>query len=51
MLQPLTRMMSKNVKFKCTNVKQKSFDEVKWIVAGDTLLTYPGFNKQFDIYI
>ena len=36
--------------FKCTDVEQKWFDKIKSIVAQDTLLAYPHFNKRFDIH-
>ena len=48
-LQPLTRLKSKNVIFKWTDVEKKAFDEVKRLVACITLLNCPGFNKQFKI--
>ena len=46
-LASLTRLMSIKEKFKCTQVKQDDFDEIKRIVARDTLLTYPYFNETF----
>ena len=39
-----------NRNFKWTQVKQDAFDEIKRIVARDTLLTYPYFNETFKIY-
>ena len=39
------------VKIKWTNIKQKAFDEIEWIVACNILLTYTKFNTQFDIHI
>ena len=50
LLQPLTALMSKKVKFKWKVVKQKSLDEIKQIVACDTLLIYPEFNTHLDIH-
>ena len=49
-LAPLTALTSKNVKFYWTDVQQKSFDTMKRIMARETLLAYPDFNKEFHIY-
>ena len=38
LLQPLTSLTSDKVKFKWTDVKQKSFGDIKLIVIRDTLL-------------
>ena len=48
-LKPLTRLTSKNIKFKQTDAEQKSFNEVKKIVALNTLLFYPDLKTEFDI--
>ena len=37
-------------KFKWTKVEKYIFDEIKRIVARDTLLTYPDFNEAFKIH-
>ena len=50
LLQPLTALTSNKVKFKWTVIKQKSCNKIKGIVARDTLLIYPDFNKQFYIH-
>ena len=50
LLQPLTELTSKKVKFKWTVVEKKSFDEIKRIVAHYTLLIYTDFNKRCDIH-
>ena len=50
LLQPLTALTTKKVKFKWTIAKQKLFDKIKRIVARDTLLIHPDFNKKFDIH-
>lgn len=50
MLVPLTRLTSKNVPFKWTDVEQKAFDDIKKHITKDTLLNYPNFNKPFDVY-
>ena len=41
--------MSNKVKFKCTDMEQKSFDDIKRAVAYDNLLAYTDLNKTFDI--
>ena len=50
MLAPLTRLTSKNVPFKWTEIEQKAFDEIKRKITKDTMLTYPDFNKPFDVH-
>ena len=49
-LAPLTRLTSVKWRFKWTQVKQDTFDEIKRIVARDTLLTYTYFNETFKIH-
>ena len=49
-LAPLTKLTSINRKFKWTKVEQYAFDEIKLIVARDTLLTHPDFNETFKIH-
>ena len=48
--QPLTTFTPEKVRFKCTYVEQKAFDDIKCMVMCDTLLTYPYFKYFFDIY-
>ena len=50
-LQPLIGLTSKKLKFKWKVVDQKLFDEIKRIVARDTLLIYTDSNKRFDIHM
>ena len=50
LLQPLTELMSKKVRYKWIFVKQTAFNEIKRIVNDDTLLIYSYFNKRFDIH-
>ena len=50
LLHPFTSLTSNKVKFEWTDVEQKSFDEIKHVVACDNLLFYPYFNKHFDIH-
>ena len=35
---------------KWTDIGQQAFDEIKQIVARDTLLIYPDFNERYDIH-
>ena len=47
---PLTNIKSSKVKFKWTITEQDASNEVKRIVAHDTLLAYPDFNEEFKIH-
>ena len=49
-LAPLTKFTYIERKFKWTEVKQDAFDEIKRIMACDTLLTYLGFDETFKIH-
>ena len=49
-LQPLTTLTPNKVKFKCTDVEHEAFDDIKCIVAHETLVSYPDFSKRFDIH-
>ena len=42
--------MSIKIILKCTYVEQDAFDKIKWIVACNTLLTYPDFSETFKIH-
>ena len=48
-LTPLTRLNSTKQKFKWKEVEQDTFNEIKWIVARDTLLIYPDFDKKIKL--
>ena len=50
MLATLTKITFIKVKYKWTKIEQDSFEEIKWIVARDNLIDFPGFNKRFEIY-
>jgi hypothetical protein len=50
MLAPLSAMTSTKALWKWTDEHQKAFDEMKVIIAKKTLLTYPDFNKLFEIH-
>ena len=49
-LAPLARLTSKDVKWNWTEVAQKAFDQMKQVISKRTLLTYPDFNKPFEIH-
>ena len=49
-LAPLTKLTSINKNVRWTKFKQDSFDKIKRILAHDSLLTHPYFNKTFKIY-
>ena len=49
-LSPLTKLTSTNVKWQWGDVEQKAFDDMKKIVSKDVLLSYPNFDKPFEIY-
>ena len=44
-LAPLTKLTSIKRHFKCMEVKQDAFEEIKRIMDRGTLLTYPDFNE------
>ena len=50
MLATLTGFTSINRKFKWTEVGQDAFENIRQIVACDTLSTYPGLNETFKIH-
>ena len=49
-LAPLTTMTSKNAKFNWTEHCNKSFEDMKNIIAKQALLAYPDFTKEFHIH-
>jgi len=49
-LAPMTWLTTANVKFKWTDIEQAAFNKIKQIVGQEMLLSYPDFNKPFDIY-
>ena len=49
-LAPLTRLVSKDVKFVWTDVEQKAFNTFKQILSRETLLAHPQFDKPFVIH-
>ena len=50
LLAPLTKLTSKTVPWKWTAVEQKAFEDMKKVITKETMLTYPDFNKPFDIH-
>jgi hypothetical protein len=49
-LAPLNALTCKNTPWQWTAVHQKAFDDMKRIMARETLLAYPNFNLPFDIH-
>ena len=47
---PLSSLTSAKVKWTWTEECQTSFDNMKKLIAKETLLTYPNFNKTFEIH-
>jgi hypothetical protein len=47
---PLSSLTSKNVKWEWTPVHQESFDQMKALMAKETLVTFPDFSKEFEIH-
>ena len=50
LLAPLTELTSKKAKWRWTDVHQAAFTEVKRVIARETILAYPDFDKPFDIH-
>ena len=49
-MAPLSLLLQKDVKYQWTAAQQAAFDELKRIIAKDTLLAYPKFNQPFDVH-
>ena len=49
-LTPLTALTSMKAKWKWTDVEQNAFDTMKKIMARETILAYPDFDKPFEIH-
>jgi hypothetical protein len=49
-LAPLTALSSKSVSWKWTKECNESFETIKRVVARETLLNFPNFEKEFHIY-
>ena len=50
LLAPLSALTSFTVKWKWEPVHQTAFEQMKTLIATDTLLNYPDFTKEFDIH-
>ena len=50
LLAPLSALTSSKVKWKWTDECQLAFEQMKEMIARETLLTYPDFNKPFEIH-
>ena len=49
-LAPLTAMTSKNVTFKWEKVHEDAFQQIKQMVAQDTMLIHPNFSQKFTLH-
>ena len=49
-LDPLTALTSKNVKYEWKDKHQKCFDAIKRVIGRGVLLAYPDFNAPFEIH-
>jgi len=50
LLAPLSSLTSSTAKWDWTEQCQKAFEDIKKLIAKETLLTYPNFNKMFEIH-
>src|SRR5210317_433927 len=50
LLAPLSALTLSKTKWNWTEECQQSFDQMKELIARETLLTYPDFNKPFEIH-
>jgi hypothetical protein len=51
LLTPLTALTKKGARFKWTDDSQHSFNELKQLLAKETVLAYPDFTIPFEIYM
>ena len=49
-LAPLNALNKKGLKWKWGPTEQRAFDNIKRVMAKETLLHYPNFNKEFEIH-
>ena len=49
-LSPLSRLVSKSVKFEWTENEQKAFEDAKRMIQKETMLAYPKFGETFHVY-
>jgi RNase H-like domain found in reverse transcriptase len=50
LLSPLSSLTSAKTKWEWTKEWQTAFDDIKRLIAKETLLTYPNFKKPFEIH-
>jgi transposase InsO family protein len=50
LLAPLSSLTSVKVKWKWTKEHQQAFDQMKALMAKETLLTFPDFSQEFEIH-
>jgi RNase H-like domain found in reverse transcriptase len=49
-LAPLLSLTSSTAKLDWAEQCQMAFEDMKWLIAKETFLTYPNFNKTFEIH-
>ena len=49
-LSPLSRLVSKTVKWKWTNIEQTAFENAKRMIQKETMLAYPKFGEVFHVF-
>ena len=49
-LAPLSKLLSKDVKWQWTSVEQTAFTTLKRVVSREVLLAHPDFTKPFEIH-
>ena len=49
-LAPLTKLVGKGTKWEWNGPQQQAFEEIKRVMARETILSYPDFSKPFHIY-
>ena len=50
LLTPLNNLLKKDAKWQWGPIEQRAFDNIKRVMAKETLLFYPDFNKEFKIH-
>ena len=50
LLDPLTALTSKNVKYEWKNKQQKCFDAIKRVIGSEVFMEYLDFNDPFEIH-
>ena len=50
LLAPLSSLTSVKVNWKWTDDHQEAFEQMRALIAKETLLTFPDFSKEFEIH-